>query len=168
MFQSLRLGAINKDSRWFTFNMVWNIFFNYLWKPEYPTKSFVENVLPVIQTLFLFTVFFDHFWPIKLLYVPDKSLSFSFRYLATQKKTKERASPEMFFTEKYVRGIPQQKLRYQHAFILFLQDFKGNISKSCFKGLVGLQVNLTDIRKATDLKRKFQLESNTNQISEVT
>ena len=87
--------------------------------------------------------------------------------LERKRKRKERASPEMFFTEKYVRGIPQQKLRYQHAFILFLQDFKGNISKSCFKGLVGLQVNLTDIRKATDLKRKFQLESNTNQISEV-
>lgn len=50
----------------------------------------------------------------------------------------------------------------------FNMDFKGNISKSCFKGLVGLQVNLTDIRKATDLKRKFQLESNTNQISEIT
>lgn len=88
--------------------------------------------------------------------------------LQRKRKRKERASPEMFFTEKCVRGIPQQKLRYQHAFILFLQDFKGNISKSCFKGLVGLQVNLTDIRKATGLKRKFQLESNTNQISEVT
>lgn len=81
--------------------------------------------------------------------------------LQRKRKRKERASPEMFVT-------PQQKLRYQHAFILFLQDFKGNISKSCFKGLVGLQVNLTDIRKATGLKRKFQLESNTNQISEVT
>lgn len=88
--------------------------------------------------------------------------------LQRKRKRKERASPKMFFTERCVRSIPQQKLRYQHAFILFLQDFKGNISKSCFKGLVGLQVNLTDIRKATDLKRKFQLESNTNQISEVT
>lgn len=167
MFQSLRLGAINKDSRWFTFNMVWNIFFNYLSKPEYPTKSFVENVLPVIQTLFLFTAFFDHFWPIKLLYVPDKSLSFSFRYLATQKKTKgTRFSWDVLYRKMCARYPTTET--HQHAFILFLQDFKGNISKSCFKGLVGLQVNLTDIRKATDLKRKFQLESNTNQISEVT
>ena len=33
------------------------------------------------------------------------------------------------------------------------QDFKDNISKKCFKGLVGLQVNLTHPVKAMRLKK---------------
>ena len=42
----------------------------------------------------------------------------------------------------------------QYSFSLFFppQDFDGNISKKCFKGLVGLRVNLTDPEKAQKLK----------------
>ncbi|XP_078361238.1 glutamate receptor 2-like [Oculina patagonica] len=45
-------------------------------------------------------------------------------------------------------------------------DLNGNLSKKCFKGLVGLQVNLTHPDKAKRMKKKYENER--KQISEIT
>jgi len=48
--------------------------------------------------------------------------------------------------------------------LIFVQDV--NVSKTLFKGLVGLQVNLTHPDKAKQMKNRY--EHDKNQLSEVT
>ena len=64
-----------------------------------------------------------------------------------------------------IRSIVILIIRFRYFF--HPQDFNGNISKKCFKGLVGLRVNLTDPEKAQKLKEDAERKTKKGDLKKI-